>query len=357
MRTWSRRILASLIAVTAVQVRAYEPLRMRQVLAKQHGYTRMQESPSKSVLRASYAVETTPDGPGGMSAAKQPPLVLDQIRELVPILPDAALAGEIRDRGINFQVSAEIINGLKRAGAGSQTLGILSSFMSNRPPTVMFAIDQPEIQQGGILTLFAEARDPDGDTLQYYWSTSAGTIHSEGSIGKLDTSSITMDANAIQAFVSLTVSDLKGGTDSYSRSITVRRRMSRTSPVEVAPEGTNIQPGPTATQEVTTEGKYTLVHLEGGRSVETSAWGFIEVALDPIGATTLNIRSVTGKLPGVPCRVDIVARENVTEYSFKETPGPLNQWRRVWVRFRPKDSKRVTRFAIYWQMLQNSPVR
>jgi hypothetical protein len=282
--------------------------------------------------------------------------VLDQIRELVPILPDAALAGEIRDRGINFQVSAEIINGLKRTGAGSQTLSILSSFVSNRPPSVTFAVDQPEIQQGETLTIFAEARDPDGDTLQYYWSTSAGTIHSEGSIGKLDTSSIAMDANAIQAFVSLTVSDLKGGTDSYSRSITVRRRMTRTAPVEVTPEGTNIRPAPEPTQEATTEGKYTLVDLEGGRSVETSAWGFIEVALDPIGAT-LNIRSVTGKLPGVPCRVDIVARENVTEYSFKETPGPLNQWRRVWVRFRPKDSKRVTRFAIYWQVLQNSPAR
>ena len=165
-----------------------------------------------------------------------------------------------------------------------------------------------------------------------------------------------MSSNSIQAIVSLTVSDRKGGTDSYTRSITVRRRVPRTAPGVSSPETTNTQTGPTTLQEASTEGKYTLVRLEGQPSEIAGTWGFIEVALSTVGLVP-TIRSVTGVLPAVPCRVDIVARENVGEYSFKEPPGTFNQWRRVLVRVRPKDPKRVIRFAIYWQVLEKPSVR
>lgn len=359
MRTWSQSFLTSLVALAAVQVMdTDQPLKRQRVSPKQHGYSRAQADfwLDESTLRSRLDLMRATYRPGVVGGPKQPPLVLDQIRELVPILPDAALAGEIRDRGINFQMSEEIINGLKRTGAGSQTVRVLSSFISNRPPSVMLTIDQPDIQQGETLTVFADAKDPDGDELQYYWASSAGTITSDGAIGKLDTRGIVMSSNSIQAIVSLTVSDRKGGTDSYTRSITVRRRVARTAPGEGSSETTNIQSKPTTIQEASTEGKYTLVRLEGQPSDIAGAWGFIEVVFSTVGVVP-TIRSVTGILPAVPCRVDIVARENVAEYSFKEPPGTFNQWRRVLVRVRPKDPKRVIRFAIYWQVLEKPSVR
>jgi hypothetical protein len=50
--------------------------------------------------------------------------------------------------------------------------------------------------------------------------------------------------------------------------------------------------------------------------------------------------------------VDLLPRENVAEMSFKEPPGTINQWRKVLIRVRPKDSKRIVRLAVYWQALE-----
>jgi hypothetical protein len=281
---------------------------------------------------------------------KQPPLMLDQIKELVAILPDVALAGEIKDRGVNFQVTEQAINELKRLGVGSQTLKIIGSFTSNRPPTAVFSFEQPDVQYGQVLTIFADARDPDNDQLQYFWAASAGSISDNGVMARLDTSTINMRPNAAEVVVTVTVIDRKGGSDSYSRSIIVRRRSIETNASEN--EQSHLEGEPRTAQEAWLEGKYTIVRLTGEADKTGASWGFIEVAVN-ISANGATLRSVTGVLPGRLCRVDIVARENVTEYSFKEPPGSFNKWRSVLVRVRPKDSKRVVRFAIYWQVLQH----
>jgi hypothetical protein len=74
-----------------------------------------------------FILEAAPDTES--EELKQQSLSVDQIRELIPILPDPALAGEIRDRGINFTLTKEIINELKQKGAGPQTIQALSIYL------------------------------------------------------------------------------------------------------------------------------------------------------------------------------------------------------------------------------------
>ncbi|HEV7398400.1 MAG TPA: TonB family protein [Pyrinomonadaceae bacterium] len=63
---------------------------------------------------------------------------------------------------------------------------------------------------------------------------------------------------------------------------------------------------------------------------------------------------VSGMLSGLPCRVQFVQLENVSQGSLVETPGPSNLWTLLAIRVRPKDSKRAIRFAINWQSLASS---
>jgi len=241
-----------------------------------------------------------------------------------------------------------VLDRLRQLGAGPLTLGLLRSFLRNRPPTVVLSAEQISVQQGETLNLYADARDPDGDELEYFWETSAGILRTEGGTARLDTADIPLEAGATAVSVTLTVFDRKGGSDSSTRSIVVRakRLVSGTdSPEPVTPRHDSIR-------RVWAEGKYALVQFEGEPSRNPGAWGFIEVAFNG-GATVPVLQSITGSLPGVRCRADLIVRENVAEYSFKEPPGSFNDYRRLVVRVRPRDAKRPVRFAVYWQALDS----
>ncbi|MGB9179748.1 MAG: energy transducer TonB [Pyrinomonadaceae bacterium] len=99
------------------------------------------------------------------------------------------------------------------------------------------------------------------------------------------------------------------------------------------------------------EGKNIVVSLTGATGDLSGERGTVEVSL-PDGRS--NVGTVTGALPGIPCRVDFVRLENVGEYSFSEPPASSNGWARVMIRIRPKDSKRPVRFAINWRSVQES---
>jgi hypothetical protein len=103
------------------------------------------------------------------------------------------------------------------------------------------------------------------------------------------------------------------------------------------------------------EGKYIVINLSGRSGNTTSPVGAVDVTLNADYSRT-GSGSVVGMLTGFPCQVDFVRLENVAEYSFIEPPGTSNQWGRVVVRVRPKDSKRAMHFLINWKLLQGAPV-
>jgi TonB family protein len=98
------------------------------------------------------------------------------------------------------------------------------------------------------------------------------------------------------------------------------------------------------TSSVKPEGKYLIVSVRGASGDATAAAGTINVAASQEGSGL-----VTGSLSGQPCAIEFVRLENVAESALVETPGPSNQWSRVIVRVRPKDAKRLVRFAINWR--------
>lgn len=97
------------------------------------------------------------------------------------------------------------------------------------------------------------------------------------------------------------------------------------------------------------QGKYFIVYLQGASGDTSKTLGSINVTVAEIAGN-----NVRGVLNGLPCRVQFVQLENVAEGALVETPGPSNQWARVVVRVRPKDSKRPIVFAINWSSLQDS---
>jgi len=290
-------------------------------------------------------------------ASKHPPLMLDQIRELIPILPDVALAGEIESRGINFKIEADILQSLGTLKAGPQTIRALTAFISNRPPTVGINLSQTDAEVGQQVLIHSDASDPDGDPVQYYWAATAGRIYGEGPTVKLDTSGIPANSNNAQVTISVSVIDRRGGSDSYSKAITVRRSRPEVKPVEseagrpsAKPSRAPVEPVPVGS--VWIEDKLVLVEIDQGPGKSPTNWGFIEVKLSTTHTVAL-LHTVTGRLPGVACRVEFVNRENISEYSFKEPPGIFNEWRKMVVRVRPKVANRPMRFAISWQTIEN----
>lgn len=290
-------------------------------------------------------------------ASKQPPLMLDQIRELIPILPDVALTGEIESRGINFKMGADILQSLVTLKAGPQTIRVLTAFISNRPPTVVINLSQTDAEVGQQVLIHSDVKDLDGDPVQYYWAATAGHIYGDGPTVKLDTSGIPANSNNAQVTVTVTVIDRRGGSDSYSKAIIVRRSRPEVKPVESKAGQSSVQPGrapvePVPVGNVWIEDKLILVEIDQGPGKSPTNWGFIEMKLSTTHTAAL-LHTMTGSLPGVACRVEFVNRENISDYSFKESPGIFNEWRKIVVRVRPKVANRPMRFAISWQTIQN----
>ncbi len=90
----------------------------------------------------------------------------------------------------------------------------------NRNPVVALKADPPVIEEGASSRVIAEASDPDGDPLTYFWSAEAGKIEGEGS-------TVTWNAPAEgtgKFTVSCRVEDGKGGSASDSTIIEVIKK-------------------------------------------------------------------------------------------------------------------------------------
>jgi outer membrane protein OmpA-like peptidoglycan-associated protein len=80
---------------------------------------------------------------------------------------------------------------------------------ANRPPTVTCEAERATIAPGETVGLRATASDPDGDSLTYSWSSTAGRITGTGASVRLDTSGVSAPANVT---ASVRVSDGRGGS-------------------------------------------------------------------------------------------------------------------------------------------------
>lgn len=282
------------------------------------------------------------------------PLDLDQIKDLVGILSDAALAETINNRGINFKIDANLLASLQRDGIGPRTLQVLRNFMSNNAPIVSLRISTEEIARGQDMTLIAEATDADGDKLLYQWETTEGSIQGEGSHVELNTTDIKVNVKPIKVIVSVTVGDRKGGFASASSIVIVRNPEDRptATAIDSGPSQSGLKQGLSSSGVL--EGKDIIVSLTGSSTDGgTAQSGSIEVLLS-VRNNVVEIQSLTGNLPGLPCRTDLTGLENVAAKSLKEGPSSINDWSRIKVRIRPKDSKRLIRFVVGWQLLNEA---
>jgi TonB family protein len=94
---------------------------------------------------------------------------------------------------------------------------------------------------------------------------------------------------------------------------------------------------------ITSEGKTLLFKIR-------SASGEFNVNVGTIAVrASANGNVAEGSLNGMPCQVEFVKLENISEGSIVEAPSPFNQWATVAVRVRPKDPKRPVNFAVNWR--------
>ena len=97
---------------------------------------------------------------------------------------------------------------------------------------------------------------------------------------------------------------------------------------------------------VRTDGKYLMVQLLGTSGADLPRSGSINIS----ATKDSGFAEVSGTFTGLPCEVDLVRLDNVSEASLIEVPGPTNQWAKAIVRVRAKGSKRPARFAINWKL-------
>jgi TonB family protein len=92
------------------------------------------------------------------------------------------------------------------------------------------------------------------------------------------------------------------------------------------------------------DGKYLIVYLSGSSQDDSVSIGSINVTASKAG-----LGEISGSLNGAPCRIEFFKMENIDEWSVVEPPSPSNQYSRAVIRVRPKDAKRLLRFAINWK--------
>lgn len=91
-------------------------------------------------------------------------------------------------------------------------------FSTNRPPTVTLGVDQSSAPIGTVLNFTADASDPDGDALAYYWDFGNKTYGSNS----VNSASVSRSFSAAGHYtVQCTVTDMKGKVVTDSAVITV----------------------------------------------------------------------------------------------------------------------------------------
>ena len=97
------------------------------------------------------------------------------------------------------------------------------------------------------------------------------------------------------------------------------------------------------------DGKYFIVQLFGSSGADMPKSGSINVSINK-GS---NFADVSGNFTGLPCDIELVRLENVSDATLIEFPFSTNQWARAVIRVRPKDTKKPARFAIDFRVRES----
>ncbi len=231
------------------------------------------------------------------------------------------------------EVWATVADGRGESATDKITVSVVAR--PNRPPVINgITADRARVDAGQRVALTARVSDPESDSLDYIWKSSAGEIRGNGERATLDTSTIDIDSGSLQVTVSLTVRDQNGGAATDSAFVTVVR--------ERIAEPPRAGPLSVTAQE---EGENIIITLTGRAGRPTSSSGTITVFYAGPGNA-----GATGMLPASPVLLDFGAMRNLSKdrISFAETPGPSNRYSRMRIRIRPKNRKETVQFTINW---------
>jgi len=105
-----------------------------------------------------------------------------------------------------------------RGGASDCSAEVMVAAMPNRSPSLTCSVTETALQAGQIAHLTATASDPDGDPLQYAWTSNTGSIRGEGAAASLQT---VPGDHAYMVRVSVT--DGRGGATDCSMNFNTQR--------------------------------------------------------------------------------------------------------------------------------------
>ena len=110
------------------------------------------------------------------------------------------------------------ITPIRKGGTTPESIDVvvnIGTMATNHAPTLLVAASATSVPANGAITLTANASDPDGDTLAYFWDLG------DGSFGTNNAVIIKSWTNPGTYVVACTASDMKGGTANQTLTITV----------------------------------------------------------------------------------------------------------------------------------------
>ncbi len=109
-------------------------------------------------------------------------------------------------------------------GSASSTGTVKERIIPNQPPTMECLTTTMDVASGGSIELKAKASDPDGDKLNYSWSSTGGAVSGSGETAMFNAAGV----KAGSYTVTVAVDDGRGGKASCSMTVNVSERLSVT---------------------------------------------------------------------------------------------------------------------------------
>ncbi len=136
--------------------------------------------------------------------------------------PQISFGSEGRNPG-DYTVTCTASDG-EASNSGSSKVTIRPRVIPNQPPTIECLTTTKDVDSGNSIELSAKASDPDGDKLNYTWSSTGGAVSGSGDAATFNSSGV----KAGSYTVNVTVDDGRGGKASCSMTVNVSERLSVT---------------------------------------------------------------------------------------------------------------------------------
>jgi len=136
--------------------------------------------------------------------------------------PQITFGTEGRKPG-NYTITCTASDG-EATGSANVAGTVRERIIPNKPPTIECQTTTMDVASGGTIQLQAKASDPDGDKLNYTWTSTGGSVSGSGETATFNAA----DVRAGSYTVTVTVDDGRGGKASCSMTVYVSERLSVT---------------------------------------------------------------------------------------------------------------------------------